>query len=156
MEIAPKTYLGFDFGSKSIGIASGESVTQYATPLALIKVANNSIPWEALIQYINDYQPDALVVGWPCDAQDKPLPLAGRVKHFAQQLHEHSQLPIYLENEHLTSKEAKQRLHQRYGKKRITEHKIDDMAACIILESFLQAHTKQQPFLSNNSSDQEK
>lgn len=143
----PQTYLGFDFGSKIIGVASGETLTQHATPLPFLTVKHNAIPWDAIQAMIKDHQPSALVVGWPCDPTEQPLPLAGRVKHFATELHNQTQLPIYLENEHLTSKEARSRIHQRYGANAVVNHKIDSIAACIILESFLSRHTNCQPFL---------
>ncbi len=147
MTHTPQTFLGFDFGSKIIGVASGETLTQHATPLSLFTVKHNTIPWADIQSMIKEHQPSALVVGWPCDATEQPLPLAGRVKHFATQLHEQTQLPIYLENEHLTSKEARSRMHGRYGANAVVNHKIDSMAACIILESFLSLYPNCKPFL---------
>lgn len=147
----PETFLAFDFGSKTIGIATGETLTQSATPLSTIQVKNNTIPWETILNIIQDWQPTACIVGWPVGADQTPLAISGRAQHFAKNLHKQSKLTIYLEDEHLSTKEAKQRLHQRYGTKALHQTRIDDMAACVILESFLASYPNVKPFMTTDN-----
>ena len=142
------TWIGFDFGTKHIGIATGETITAHATPLTTLTVKQNQIPWEQLDEIIQTWQPAACVVGLPTDTEGKDLSITPRVKHFAKALHKRYQLDLYLENEHLSTKEAKSLLHDRYGV--IEKGAVDEMAACVILQSFLQRGDAIEPWLQNN------
>ena len=62
---APTSLLGFDFGTKSIGVATGQMITATAQPIAAIK-ANDGIPnWDTVESVINEWKPDLIVVGLP-------------------------------------------------------------------------------------------
>ncbi len=59
------TLLGFDFGTHSIGVAIGQTVTGTAKPLTAVR-AKNSVPcWEKIADLIQTWQPNILVVGLP-------------------------------------------------------------------------------------------
>ena len=55
--------LGFDFGEQRIGVASGQTITGSANPITTLKSTNNKPDWAAIEQLINQWQPDALIVG---------------------------------------------------------------------------------------------
>jgi putative transcription antitermination factor YqgF len=74
------TYLAFDFGTKSIGVAVGQTITGTAQPLAAIK-ANDGIPnWDTITELHAQWQPTAMLVGLPLnmDGTEQEMTL-GRV-----------------------------------------------------------------------------
>jgi len=101
-----KTVLGFDYGSKKIGVAVGQSVTQTVTPLITLPSKNQKPDWAAIEKQIKEWQPDILVVGLPVhlDGEEQPMTLAA--KKFGNQLNGRFQLPVEFMDERLSSYEA--------------------------------------------------
>ncbi len=64
------TLLCFDFGTKRIGVAVGQSITQTASPLKTVRNKNNKPDWNDIEQLIKEWQPDALIVGVPLNMMD--------------------------------------------------------------------------------------
>src|SRR5437868_4556129 len=87
--------LGFDFGTKRIGVAVGQSLTRTARPLAMLKAKEGSPDWNEVARVIAEWKPDALVVGFPLNMDGTEQPLTHRARHFAEQLELHFQLPVY-------------------------------------------------------------
>ena len=58
-----QTVMGFDFGEKRIGIATGQVITQLASPLTTLNAINQKPDWLSIEKLINEWQPDALIVG---------------------------------------------------------------------------------------------
>ena len=57
--------LGFDFGARRIGVASGNRISQSARPLPAL-IANKGVPdWVRVDTLLSEWQPEALVVGLP-------------------------------------------------------------------------------------------
>ncbi len=131
-------FLGFDFGMKHIGYAVGQKATHTATGGGTIP-ANNGIPdWKKLDLIIKQWQPEALIVGWPLNMDGTLQPLTEKVTQFAKSLETHYQLPIHFIDERLTTKEARERLFTTGGYKSLTPSQVNAMAAQIILENWLQ------------------
>ena len=131
-----QTVFGFDFGSKRIGIAVGQTLTK--TAHALTQINNNAEPqWSNLDSLITQWQPKTLIVGLPLNMDDTVGHSAKAAKKFAQQLQERYQLPVELIDERLSSREARERLQQQ-GRKKPDKTAINSMAAQIILENWLQ------------------
>ena len=62
---APKLLLGFDYGTKQIGVAVGQMITRQARELCNLKAQDGIPRWEQIEALIKEWQPDALVVGLP-------------------------------------------------------------------------------------------
>ena len=56
-----KTLLGFDYGTKRIGVAVGQTLTHSATPLTTLTTINTKPDWDAISRLIQEWRPDALV-----------------------------------------------------------------------------------------------
>lgn len=125
--------LGFDFGSRKIGIAVGQTITGTASPLITLPARNHKPDWEKITQIINTWNPTALVVGIPYDLDDIEMALAIKVYRFARQLTGRFKLPVYQVDERLTSWEARA-LMGRAAKSRAA---VDAVAASLILEIWL-------------------
>jgi len=128
------TVLGFDFGIKQIGVASGQTLTCTANPLTVIKNHRDTINWQGISQVINEWQPQALVVGWPLNMDGSESDLCKRVKKFSRQLEGRFNLPVHLSDERLSSHQVKTDIASENN---YQQNPIDDKAAAIILQSWL-------------------
>jgi putative holliday junction resolvase len=140
---APRTLLAFDFGTKRIGVAVGQELTRTATPLITLNISTNTIDWNAIDQLVNDWRPDAFVVGLPLNADGTEHEVTRAAKQFGNQLQARYNLSIYWVDERLTSAEAESMIAaSRTGRKskpldrKKTKAEVDKTAAKIILESW--------------------
>ena len=60
-----RTFLGFDFGMKNIGVAVGQDLTHTANPLTVIKAREGIPNWGQIQALIDQLQPQQLIVGLP-------------------------------------------------------------------------------------------
>jgi putative Holliday junction resolvase len=127
------TLLGFDFGPAKIGVAVGQTLTGSATPLETLRAVRQHPDWGGIYRLIEEWQPEALVVGIPYNMDDSEAEPAARARRFARQLEGRYRLPVHLVDERLTSLAARRELGRR--PKRIEE--LDAIAAKLILETWL-------------------
>ena len=135
------TALGFDYGTKRIGVAVGQSLTATATPLTTISHVHGQPGWEPIARLIDEWQPDVLVVGMPLNMDGTEHAMTVAARNFAEQLRARYRLPVHLIDERLSSVEAEHavasagrrvKLHSKGAKE-----EIDKIAAQIILQSWL-------------------
>lgn len=130
-----QTLLGFDYGTKRIGVAVGQDITRSVTPLTTLHSQNNKPDWDAIGKLITEWQPDRLVVGLPLHLDGSSQALTERVQRFGNQLKGRYNLPVEMVDERLTSHEAETELATRRGK--TAKADIDALAAALILQSWL-------------------
>jgi putative Holliday junction resolvase len=129
--------VGFDYGTKRIGVAVGQTVTGTASPVATLKSRAGRPDWAAIRAIIEGYAPEVLVVGVPIagdgpgDAAPGPHPLGAAITRFANQLRGRFRLPVHTVDERLSSHEARSRAPR--------DGHIDAVAAQVILETWLDA-----------------
>ena len=141
MSPTAKTILGFDFGTKKIGIAVGQSVTQTVTPLITLLSQNQKPDWDGIEKLIKEWLPNILVVGLPVhlDGEEQAMTLAA--KKFGNRLNGRFNLPVEFMDERLSSYEAEERLKEINRNKKQTNKRqmamdIDKIAAQLIVESW--------------------
>lgn len=134
-----QSVLGFDFGEKRIGVASGQAITRSANPLTTLNAVNTKPDWHAIEKLIAEWQPDALIVGLPFYLDGSKSEMTKRAEKFSRQLEGRFHLPIYTHNEALSSFEAEQFLQSK--KKQHNKQDIDKIAAAIIVQSWLEQNT---------------
>lgn len=132
----PEVVLGFDFGTKRIGIAVGQTITKTARPLKTIETYAGEPNWEEIVKIIQHWQPDALLVGIPLNMDGTEQYLTELAKRFAKQLEEHSKLPVYGVDERLTTKDAREKIFSKGGFKALQKNPVDSVAAQIIIETW--------------------
>ena len=138
---APKSLLGFDFGTKSIGVATGQMITATAQPINAIK-ANDGIPnWDIVEKVIKEWQPDLVVVGLPLNMDGTEQPITKRAKTFANRLNGRFGVKTALQDERLTTASAKEFIFDRGGYKALDKGKIDSVSAALILESWMESNS---------------
>lgn len=139
-----RIYLGFDFGTRNIGVAVGQSITQTATPLKIIHARDGVPQWQEIAAIIKKWRPDALIVGLPLKMDDSEWgeTITKKAQLFAAALRIHFHpLPVHLVDERLTTKAAREFIYDNFGYKALQKEPIDSFAAKIILESWMHEHT---------------
>jgi putative Holliday junction resolvase len=122
----PLSFLAFDFGTRRIGVATGNTLTRSATPLRTV-AAEGDARFAAIAALLTEWQPDALVVGVPFHPDGAPHDNTERARRFARQLHGRFRLPVHEVDERYSTTEAAS------GGAR----DLDAASAAIILNQFL-------------------
>ena len=122
----PRTFLSFDFGTRRVGVASGNSLTRTATPLVTL-TQEGEARFAAIGRLLDKWQPDALVVGVPRHPDGAPHDNTQRAQRFARQLAGRFRRPVHEVDERYTTTEA----HA------LGATDADAAAAALILEQFL-------------------
>ena len=125
------TLLGFDFGTRKIGVAVGQTVTRTASPLTTVYHQRQQPHWVALERLVREWQPSAAVVGLPYNMDDTLVAWAPQVQRFGRQLHGRFGLTVHLIDERLTTREARMQLGAA------ADSAVDAFAAKLILETWL-------------------
>lgn len=133
-------YLAFDFGYKRIGTAVGQAITKRARPLITLAALSGVPDWKEVKKLINEWQPEALIVGLPTTVDDTALYTTNAAKQFALQLQEQFDLPVHLVDERMTTVEARSQLFARGGYRYLKKTSVDNLAACLILEQWMNEH----------------
>ena len=127
---APSLFLAFDFGSKRVGVASGNTVTRSATALTTLAQPNDDARFKAIGQLITEWQPAALVVGVPRHPDGAPHDNTRRAERFARQLRGRFSLTVHEVDERYTTTEALA----------AGATDVDAASAALILEQFFNEH----------------
>lgn len=138
----PGTVLGFDVGSRVVGVAIASAFSDGARELAVLEVGAGGLDWSRLQALVAEWQPQALVVGDPLqlDPEAPDQPARRRARAFARQARQRTGLPVYLVDERHSSQEAARRFAAgRAGgvRRRRDAARIDALAAAVILERWL-------------------
>ncbi|WP_020679298.1 Holliday junction resolvase RuvX [Marinobacterium rhizophilum] len=128
--------LAFDFGTTRIGVAVGQTLTGTATAIAPVSARDGIPDWSQIDRVVQEWSPDALVVGIPLNMDGSISDMARRARKFANRLHERYRLPSYLMDERLSTREAKAIHHAAGGGNNYKKESVDGIAAQLILESW--------------------
>ncbi|WP_312971634.1 Holliday junction resolvase RuvX [Atlantibacter sp.] len=134
------TILAFDFGTKSIGVAIGQRITGTARPLTAIKANDGTPDWTQFEKLLKEWQPERVVVGLPLNMDGTDQPLTDRARKFANRLHGRFGVKVELQDERLSTVEARAGLFERGGFRALNKGSVDSASAVIILESYFENH----------------
>ncbi len=137
---AEGTVLAFDFGTKRLGVAVGETLIGLAHPLADIAGEEAAPRFAAIAKIIEEWKPARLVVGLPLAVDGTPQDLTRRAQRFARQLEGRFGLPVTLVDERYSSVEAEASLREAGGYKALREKRVDSAAAQVILQQYFHEH----------------
>lgn len=117
--------LGFDFGTRRIGVAIANTLTRMARPLTSIQADTVAQRWAGVGQCIQDWAPTQLVVGIPRHPDGAAHEMTGRAEKFSRQLQGRFGLPVACVDE-------------RYSSAVVQDAKdVDAAAAAILLQQWL-------------------
>jgi putative holliday junction resolvase len=129
--------LALDHGTVRIGVALSDELKMLASPLEFIPAE----PWDAFLQrlqqIIAEKQVERILVGMPRNMDGSYGPATEKVRAFLEQLRAVITVPIQTVDERLSSVHAQKLLQQSGVKSRQQRGKVDQMAAAILLQSYL-------------------
>ncbi len=132
------TFLGFDFGTKKIGVAVGQLTTTTANSLQTLRSPNQTPNWQAIENLVKEWQPTGFVVGISRQFDGTDNLVTPKMLKFCRQLNGRFNLPVHQQDESLSTFEAKQML---FDDVHVNATKLwevqDQLAAQLILQSWL-------------------
>jgi putative Holliday junction resolvase len=131
--------LGLDFGSKNIGLAVTDELGITAQGLPTLRRTNKRNDLDHLRRAIKQYGVSELVMGLPLRLSGQTGTQSDKVEAFAEELRKKFKLPVQLFDERLTSVEANRVLRESEMSIRRRAEVVDQMAAVLILQGFLEA-----------------
>jgi putative Holliday junction resolvase len=136
METKAITALAFDFGTRRIGLAVGNSITGSSQALAPIAADNDHARFAMISAQIKEWAPDQLVVGLPCHPDGAEHAMTAKARRFGSQLQGRFSLPIAWVDERYTS--AVLENDPKFQQKQSSKHAIslDSESARLILEQY--------------------
>ncbi len=131
--------LGLDFGDRRIGVAVSDELALTAQPVLTLVRRNPKQDVKSLGRLVRKFDCTAIVIGNPLYMSGDVSPQAARTQAFAETLRETLSLPVHLWDERLSSAEAHRHLHA--AGRPLSGHRevVDQVAAVLILQSFLDA-----------------
>jgi putative holliday junction resolvase len=131
--------MGLDVGDRRVGVAVSDPLGLTAQPVLTLVRSSRRQDMKSLQRLIRKYACVEIVVGNPLYMSGDQSPQAAKAQAFAEMLRDETSLPVHLWDERLTTTEAHRHLHAA-GRAGI-EHRavVDQVAAVLILESYLEA-----------------
>lgn len=132
--------IAFDYGTRFIGVAVGQSITGTAAPLSALPAKDGIPNWDQIAALIAEWQPQRLIVGLPLNMDGTPSEMSQRAEKFAKRLHGRFGLPVETWDERLSSFEARgEMLARDRGNRNFRERGVDSLSARLILEGWFGA-----------------
>jgi putative Holliday junction resolvase len=131
--------LALDVGSRRIGVALSDPTRTLATPLTTLRAQPLAQVLERIAQLAREHEAVELVVGLPLTLSGEIGPQAKLVEAFVAALRAVVSLPIHTFDERLTSMAAERMMIELGLKPEQRKARIDEVAASIILQDFLDA-----------------
>jgi putative holliday junction resolvase len=127
------TLMAFDYGTRRVGVAVGNSVTKAGQALKTIAAPSSDVLFQVIEKLLKEWQPDQLVVGRPVHPDGTPHEMTAKAVRFGNQLHGRFQLPVSWVDERYTSAvlEGDAKMHDN----------LDAHSAALILEQYFAEHS---------------
>lgn len=140
---ALRLLLGFDYGTKQIGVAVGQVITGQARELCTLKATQGVPDWSQIEALIREWKPDAIVVGLPLNMDGTPSEMSVKAVKFSRRINGRFNVPVYTHDERLTTFEAKGERMSRGGQKgSYKDNPVDAIAAMLLLQGWLDANSE--------------
>jgi putative holliday junction resolvase len=141
-EYENRRILGLDYGTVRVGVAISDPSGSIATGLKTLR--NDSTLMNRIADLVREHRIERIVVGLPVSLRGNDSRKTEEVRTFCRKLEEHVALPIVLQDERFSSKDALSTMiaMNTTRKQRRNKGRIDEMAAAIILQSFLDGRNK--------------
>jgi putative Holliday junction resolvase len=129
--------LAFDFGTRRIGVAVGDTTVRLAHPLATIAADREQPRLRSIEALVAEWRPAFFVVGLPTHADGLPHAMTERARRFARELERRFGLPVELSDERFTTQGAVDALREAGARGRERKAARDSVAAQLILQDYL-------------------
>ena len=128
--------LAIDMGARRVGVAVSDELGMTVRPVTTIERRSWKKLLLSIIEQIEGFEARGLVVGLPLNLDGSEGPAAAEARQIAVKFELSLKIPVYLQDERLTSEEAKSRLQDIQKRERAGD--IDSAAAAIILQDFIE------------------
>ena len=122
--------VAFDFGTKKIGIAVGQTQTMTSSPLDIVFSKKNKINWDGIMTILEEWKPGLILVGKPLNMDGTDSDIMEKVDIFYKKLEKLTKVKCEYVDERLTSFEARQNLGE------LKTDLIDAHAAKILIDNW--------------------
>ena len=129
--------LAIDYGEKRLGLAISDPNQIISKPLKTLILSDSQYIYNELEKIISDYEIQKLIIGLPVGMNGKNTQQTRKVEAFREFLQNKIDIPIILFDERLSSVSAKKSLISQGVKTGHNKSKIDQTAAAIFLQHFL-------------------
>lgn len=136
--------MAFDYGEARTGVAVGQEFTGTASPVTTLQMSRDGPDWRQIETLVTEWRPRLIVVGMPRRRDEGLHPLARKIHAFCRSLEQRYGIPVQTIDESFTSLEASKRLkalRQGGRRRRVAKTDIDKVAAALLLERWMMAHT---------------
>jgi putative holliday junction resolvase len=134
------TVIAFDFGTRRLGVAIGNTLVRVARPLVTIDAQAGDARFAAIAALIGEWRPEQLVVGVPVHADGSEHAMTLRARRFARQLAGRFRLPVVEADERHSTQDAAAALERSGDGGRRGRGKRDEVAAQMILQAWFDEH----------------
>ena len=124
--------VAFDYGTKKIGVAVGQTETYTSSPLQIIYNDHEKTNWNEIRMLIDEWKPDLILIGKPINMDGTESEIMKKVDNFFKKLQKISNTKCEYIDERLTTFEAKEIL----GESKVAE--VDAHAAKILLDNWFE------------------
>ncbi len=131
---SPSSIICLDVGERRIGVASSPKDVRLASPYTTIE--NNESTLESVNDIATELNADRIIIGLPRNMSGEPTAQTKYVEDFVARLKDVVAIPVFLQDESLTSVKAEAELQSR--KKPFSKGDIDALAATYILQDYLE------------------
>ena len=140
----PNRIMAIDFGARKIGLAVTDELGLTAQGLATYYRSNKKTDFDHFRRVIKQYGVTEIVMGLPLRMSGVEGIQAEKVQAFAEELRHRFKLPVQLFDERLTSVEANRLLRETEMSTRRRGEVVDQLAAVLILQAFLEFRKSSQ------------
>ena len=124
--------VAFDFGTKKIGVAVGQTATYTSSPLQIIINKDNKVNWSEISILMNEWNPELIIVGKPLNMDGTDSEIMKQVEKFYEKLKNTFDVNLEYIDERLTTFEAKQILEDT------DIDQVDANAAKILIDNWFE------------------
>ncbi|MDK8462640.1 Holliday junction resolvase RuvX [Marinobacter sp. SS13-12] len=135
-EAGNRRVMAFDFGTRRIGVASGQELLGTGKPLIMLTARDGVPDWDQIGRLLEEWKPDCVLVGLPLNMDDTENDMCARARKFGKRLHGRFHVEVEMVDERLTSFEAKGDVMAAGGSRDFGRDGVDDRAAVLILETW--------------------
>ncbi|RAW08662.1 Holliday junction resolvase RuvX [Halomonas elongata] len=129
--------LGFDFGTRRIGVAVGNELTRSARPLDPLPARDGIPDWTRVARLVDEWRPDLFVVGLPLNMDGTESDMSTRARKFGKRLFGRYGIPCEMADERGSTREAKAIARDAGHRGNYRDDGVDGLAAVLILEGWL-------------------
>lgn len=137
--------LGFDYGTKKIGVAVGNRITNTTQPLKPVFARNSQPNWQNIDALIIEWKPGTLVVGLPLNLDGSSGEMALKASQFADTLKTRHSIPVTLIDERLSSSEADALIRESIQPGKSAARKRKNTRDCVAAELILRTYLTDNP-----------